>query len=137
MPPAKTPPMKFPWSKGPTSKYLDGVKEYAITYRYRKPGEFTWTTATIHSVRRSEQEARKRCLSFLSQRGYEADILRCKVSSEEAPIQSGETVEVVSDGEYASRMAKLDGDMKEGVQDRLRSKGWWLPSGLCGTQPRH
>ena len=120
--------MKFPWSKGPTSKYLDGVKEYAVTYRYRKPAESKWTTATRYSVTRTEEEARKRCLSFLSQRGYEADILRCKVSSEEAPVQTGSPVEVVSDSEYASRMAKLDGEMKEGVQDRLRSKGWWLPS---------
>lgn len=125
--------MKLPWGKGPSAPYLNALGKYEVTYRYRKPGEFIWTKSKIQMVTKSKTEARKRCIGFLSKRGYEVDVMRVKLASKEAPVQSGEQVEVVSDAVYTERKEKQKEEVNEGVEERLRKQGIWLPS--SGDKP--
>ena len=44
------------------------------------------------------------------------------------PIQTGDPVKVVSEYEYEQAVSKIVDETKEGVEERLRKQGFWLPS---------
>ena len=119
-------------TKGPSIKFLDSVRRYDVTYRYRLPGDVTWTTSTIGMTARSPEDCRARAISFVSRRWRaEVEVLTVKLEGgkgDEMPIQTGDPVKVVSEYEYEQAVSKIVEETKEGVEERLRKQGFWLPS---------
>jgi hypothetical protein len=117
-----------PFSKGPTLKFLDSTRQFDVVYRYRLPGEATWTLGKIGMTARSPKDCERRCIQFLSQRHRaEVEVMKVTVSSDEMPIQTGEPVKVASQGEYEAETEKALADTEEERKENLRRKGFWLP----------
>ena len=124
--------MKFPFTHGPSLKFLpqDGTKRYDVVYRYRMPGEHTWTVSKIGITARNKKHCEERVIRFISQKWRaDVDVMRVNVApqGDEMPVQTGEPVEVVSEVEYQARAEKALKDTEEERKERLREQGLWIP----------
>ena len=127
--------LENPFSRGPSLKFLpqDGIKRYDVLYRYRLPGEHTWTVSKIGITARRKKDCEKRVVSFLSQKWRaEVEVMRVNLASQsdEMPVQTGDPVEVVTESEYEARREKTMEDTKDGLEERkakLREQGLWIP----------
>lgn len=123
--------VKFPWSRGPSIPFLDNIATYRVEYRYRMPGEATWTKARIDMTARNKKHCYERTIRFISQKWRaEVEVIRVNLLTKEMFLQTGDPVEQVSEDEYTKRTEKLMEDTKEGIEERkakLREGGLWIP----------
>jgi len=92
--------MRLPWKKGPTAPYLDGLRRYRVAYRTRKDEWDEWTPNAIEMVVHNPHEARARVIGFISKaHRIQVEVMRVQEIAAEAPIQTGRSVEVVSEEE--------------------------------------
>ena len=121
---------RFPWTKGPSAKFREGVHVFKIDYRYRDDGDSGWHHASLHRcVASSRDDAMKKSIGFLRKAHPNTtfELVECKELEPEAAIQTGEKVETVSESEYE----RLQREKKEKTEYErkkiLEEKGYWLP----------
>ena len=107
------------FKKGPSARYLDDIKRYRVHYRTRPWGEQAeWTKHAIEMTVRSEQDARLRTIKQCRER-VEVEVTRVEFVSAEAPIQTGQSVQTVSQATYE--------ELEEQKKESLREMGLWVP----------
>jgi len=122
--------MKLPWTKGPTAKFREGIHAYEVSYRYRIRGTTSWTRSVLpRCVATSKDDAMRRTIGFLrkAHRNIEVDLLHVKQLADEAPIQTGQKVETVSESEYESIQQEKAEKTEYERKEVLREGGLWIP----------
>jgi len=106
------------FNKGPSARYLDDIKRYRVHYRTRPRGEQEWTKWAIEMTVRTEEDARLRTIKQCRER-VEVEVMRVEFVSAEAPIQTGQSVQTVSQSTYD--------ELQEQKKESLREQGLWIP----------
>ncbi len=107
------------FKKGPSARYLDDIKRFRVHYRTRPWGENEeWTKWAIEMTVRTEEDARLRTIKQCRER-VEVEVTRVEFVSAEAPIQTGQGVQTVSQSMYD--------ELQEQKKEELREQGLWIP----------
>ncbi len=119
----------YPWTKGPTAPYLDGLKRYRVHYRTRPDEWAEWAPGAIEMVMKDKDAAKKRAYRTVTQYhpALQMEVNRVEEVSAEAPIQTGRKVETVSSSDYQSQMEEAKEKTEYERKQLLREKGLIIP----------
>ena len=116
------------FKQGPSIPFLDGIRRYRVKYRTReRPHGIAWKEGQIEMTKRRPEDCFKETMSRLRRPELEVEIMRVQEVSAEQPIQTGRTVETVSQKEWLSRMENAKEKTEYERKELLRAKGIWLP----------